>query len=59
MPENNPGMGRGDLDDGLVGLDLDHWLVGLDAPTLGDQPADDLRLGETLANVRQPEFVRH
>ena len=43
--EDRAGEGRGDLDDGLVGLDLAQGLVDLDPVPFGDGPADDLALG--------------
>ena len=44
------------LDDRLGGLDLGDRLVERDGVALGDQPLHELCLGESLAEVRQPEF---
>lgn len=47
--------GRGDLDDGLGGLDLDKGLVEVDVVALVDEPLDDAALLEPLAEVRHRE----
>ena len=50
---------RGDLDRRLVGLDLDQRIVLRDLLALAHEPARDLALGQPLAQVGQPELVRH
>ena len=58
-PQNRPGVRRRDLDRRLVGLDLYERVVLGELLTLGDEPARDLTLGETLAEIRQLEGLRH
>ena len=48
-----------DLDRRLVGLHLDERVVLGDLLALLDEPAGDLPLGETLAEIRQLELVGH
>ncbi len=50
---------RRDLDGRLVGLDLDERVVLGDLLPLRDEPAGDLALGETLAEVGKLERARH
>ena len=57
--EHRPGARRGDLDRRLVGLHLDERLILVHLVALGDEPAGDLGLGEALAEVGEPELVRH
>ena len=57
--QHRPGIGNGNLDDRLVGLDLDHVLVCDHFVAHGDQPGDDLRLGEPLADVGKSELTCH
>ena len=59
VAEHDACIGRRDLDNCLVGLDLDNGLVGFDTLPLRDEPADDLRLGQTLPDVGKPEFLGH
>ena len=51
MTQHDTGIRGRDLHHRLVGLHLHHRLIGLDPATLGNQPADDLGLGEALADV--------
>ncbi len=51
-----PANGDGQVDDRLRGLDLGDHLVELDAVAGRDLPGDDLRLGETLAEIGQTEL---
>jgi hypothetical protein len=53
------GRGGGDLDCGLVRLDLDERVVLGHDLSLCDEPAGDLPLRQTLAQVGQLELVRH
>ncbi len=50
---------RRDLDRRLVRRDLDERLILDDLVALGDEPARDLGLGQTLAEVGQLELVPH
>ena len=50
---------RRDLDRRLVRRDLDKRLILGDLVPLGDEPARDLGLGQTLAEVGQLELVPH
>ena len=54
-----PAERRGQLDLGLLGLHEEDGLVLLDLVALGDEDADDLRLGEAFAEVGQLEVFRH
>jgi hypothetical protein len=51
------GFGRGDGDGGLVGHHLDHRLVFGDDVADGDEPLDDLALGDAFPDVRKLELV--
>jgi hypothetical protein len=55
--DHAPGPRRGDLDDGLGGLDLDEGLVERDLLALGHEPRRDDGLLEPLAQVRQDEHA--
>ena len=50
---------RLNLDRRLVRLDLDERIVLGDLVALGDQPARDLALGQSLAEIGEPEGVGH
>ena len=50
---------RGDLDEGLVRLDLGEWLVLRNLVADGDEPLDDLPLGDAFADVGELELSRH
>ncbi len=52
---DRPGLWRGQLGLALVGEDLDQGLVTGHGVALVDQPFDDLRGLQTLADVGQPE----
>jgi hypothetical protein len=54
---NAAALRRGDLDDGLVGLDRHQRLVDDDVIALVDMPGDDLRFFETFAEIRQHELT--
>ncbi len=54
-----PAARRGDLHGGLVRLHLDEGLVLAHLLALRDEPARDLCLREALAEIGQPELVRH
>ena len=54
-----PAERRGQLDLGLLGLHEEDGLILLDLVTLGDENADDLRLGEAFPEVGQLEVSRH
>ena len=54
-----PACGSGDLDGGLVGHHLDDGLVLVDAVPLGDEPLDDLALGDAFPDVGQLELECH
>src|SRR5438105_2279713 len=58
-PGHRPRGGRRDLDGRLVGLDLDERVVLGDLLALGDEPARDLALGQTLPEVGELELVGH
>ena len=59
MRLTTPGRRRRHLDGRLVGLDLDQQVVLGDLLADGDQPADDLALGDPLAEVGHAELVGH
>ena len=48
-------LGRGDLDDRLVGLDRHERLIGDDVVADADVPRDDLGFLEALTDVGQDE----
>ena len=54
-----PAGRRRDLDRRLVSRDLDERRVLGDLLALLDEPAGDLALGQSLAEIRQLELVRH
>ena len=56
---DDAGGRRRDLDRRLVGRDLDERIVLGDLLALRDEPARDLALGQSLAEVGQLELVRH
>ena len=58
-PAHDSARRRRDLDRRLVGLDLDEGVVLGDLLPLRDEPAGDLALGEPLAQIGEPELVRH
>ena len=53
-----PANGRGQLDGGLRGLHLAQRLVDRDGVADGDQPLQDLALGEALTDVGQLELAQ-
>jgi hypothetical protein len=54
-----PAHRRGDLDLGLVRFHLQQGRIFLDHVAFADEDGDDLRLGETLAQVGQDELAGH
>src|SRR5690606_29931487 len=50
------GLGRTDGDSRFVSHDFDHFLVFGHLVTNSDEPADDLALGHTFADIRHLEF---
>ena len=58
-PQHGSAVRRRDLHGRLVGLDLDERVVLGDRLALRDEPAGDLALRETLAEVGEPERARH
>ena len=53
-----PGVRAREFDDGLRGLDLDDHLIDVDLVPDLDLPGDQLRLGETFAEVGKDELAR-
>jgi len=53
---DHPAVRAGHLHHGLGGLHLDHRLVHPDGVADGDQPADDLGVGQPFAEIGQPEL---
>ena len=58
-PLHAPGERRRNLDLRLVGLDLEEGRIFADHVALVHEHADDLRLGESLAQIGQREDARH
>jgi hypothetical protein len=56
QPHDDAGGWTRDDRDGLVGLDLDEVLVLAHMVALGDVPGEDLRCGDALAHIGQPEL---
>ena len=56
--DDPPGVRAGELDDGLRGFDLDDHLIDVDLVPDLDLPGDQLRLGETFAEVGKDELTR-
>ena len=50
------GMGAGDLDNRLVGLQFDHAVVGADRVALADQHLDDITVFDVFTQFGQFEF---
>ena len=59
VPYHYPLVRRGNLNNGLVCLHFDDWLIGVDRVSFGDQPADNLGLGEAFAHVGKSELANH
>src|SRR5699024_8142797 len=55
--DDAPGVGAGQVDDGLRGLDLDDHLIDVDRVSPADLPGDQLRLGEHFPAVGKSEFA--
>src|SRR5699024_5913134 len=56
--DDAPGVGAGQIDDGLRGLELDDHLTDVDRIADGDIPRDQLGLAEPLAEVGEDELAR-
>ena len=54
---DRPTLGRRNLDDRLVRLDGDERLIDDDAVPRGDMPGDDLRLLDSLSEIRQSKCL--
>jgi hypothetical protein len=51
LVKQDSGVGRWNVDHGLVGFDLHQWLVETHGIADGDMPGDDHRFGEAFADV--------